>query len=232
MTVDAPTYTHAANERVNSKPPTQTHKWKKSWYISLLAMDGVRGRNPDKSVYWQWMESEVSFTTSNGVDGVKYRCRYKWGNRIHTIDPLYSAIVLLWLAVNAVLPWGEPRLSFQWRSLRVFRGPLSFSHWCGFWALQRKRKRDDGHVHSGSRECHVDLSTWPSSSKWRRRLVSKCKKLYLGRVAHSATRLVSRGALHGYRRLTLSLLRVINVKIPLQPHHKYYSTQYGELDFS
>ena len=32
--------------------------------------------------------------------------------------------------------------------------------------------------------------------------------------------------------LTLSLLRVINVKIPLQPHKKYDITQYGELDFS
>ena len=32
--------------------------------------------------------------------------------------------------------------------------------------------------------------------------------------------------------LTLSLLRVINVKILLQPHKKYDITQYGELDFS
>ena len=32
--------------------------------------------------------------------------------------------------------------------------------------------------------------------------------------------------------LTLSLLRVINVKISLQPHKKYDITQYGELDFS
>ena len=32
--------------------------------------------------------------------------------------------------------------------------------------------------------------------------------------------------------LTLSLLRMINVKFPLQPHQKYYITQYGELDFS
>ena len=32
--------------------------------------------------------------------------------------------------------------------------------------------------------------------------------------------------------LTLSLLRLINVKIPLQPHKKYDITQYGELDFS
>ena len=32
--------------------------------------------------------------------------------------------------------------------------------------------------------------------------------------------------------LTLSLLRVINVKIPLQPHKKYDITQYGELDLS
>ena len=32
--------------------------------------------------------------------------------------------------------------------------------------------------------------------------------------------------------LTLSLPRVINVKIPLQPHKKYDTTQYGELDFS
>ena len=32
--------------------------------------------------------------------------------------------------------------------------------------------------------------------------------------------------------LALSLLRVINVKIPLQPHKKYDITQYGELDFS
>ena len=32
--------------------------------------------------------------------------------------------------------------------------------------------------------------------------------------------------------LTLSLLRVINVNFPLQPHHKYYITQYGELGFS
>ena len=32
--------------------------------------------------------------------------------------------------------------------------------------------------------------------------------------------------------LTLSLLRVINVKIPLQPRKKYDITQYGELDFS
>ena len=35
-----------------------------------------------------------------------------------------------------------------------------------------------------------------------------------------------------WTRLTLSLLRVINVKIPLQPHKKYDITQYGELDFS
>ena len=32
--------------------------------------------------------------------------------------------------------------------------------------------------------------------------------------------------------LTLSLLRVINVKFPLQPNQKYYITQWGELDFS
>ena len=32
------------------------------------------------------------------------------------------------------------------------------------------------------------------------------------------------------KQLTLSLLRVINVKIPLQPHKKYDITQYGELD--
>ena len=32
--------------------------------------------------------------------------------------------------------------------------------------------------------------------------------------------------------LTLSLLRVTNVKIPLQPHKKYDITQHGELDFS
>ena len=32
--------------------------------------------------------------------------------------------------------------------------------------------------------------------------------------------------------LTLSVLTVINVKIPLQPHKKYDITQYGELDFS
>ena len=36
----------------------------------------------------------------------------------------------------------------------------------------------------------------------------------------------------GVKELTLSLLRVINVKIPLQPHKKYDITQYGELDFS
>ena len=36
----------------------------------------------------------------------------------------------------------------------------------------------------------------------------------------------------GGRALTLSLLRVINAKIPLQPHKKYDITQYGELDFS
>ena len=35
-----------------------------------------------------------------------------------------------------------------------------------------------------------------------------------------------------YVLLTLSLLRVINVKFPLQPHKKYDITQYGELDFS
>ena len=35
-----------------------------------------------------------------------------------------------------------------------------------------------------------------------------------------------------YSVLALSLLRVINVKIPLQPHKKYDITQYGELDFS
>ena len=34
------------------------------------------------------------------------------------------------------------------------------------------------------------------------------------------------------RLFTLSLIRVINVKIPLQPHKKYDITQYGELDFS
>ena len=33
-------------------------------------------------------------------------------------------------------------------------------------------------------------------------------------------------------RLTLSLPRVINVKFPLQPHQKYYITQYEELGFS
>ena len=32
--------------------------------------------------------------------------------------------------------------------------------------------------------------------------------------------------------ITLSLPRVINVKFLLQPHQKYYITQYGELDFS
>ena len=32
--------------------------------------------------------------------------------------------------------------------------------------------------------------------------------------------------------LTLSLPRMINVKIPLQPYKKYDITQYGELDFS
>ena len=31
--------------------------------------------------------------------------------------------------------------------------------------------------------------------------------------------------------LTLSLSRVINVKFPLQPHQKYYITQYEELGF-
>ena len=31
---------------------------------------------------------------------------------------------------------------------------------------------------------------------------------------------------------TLSLLRVINFKFPLQPHRKYYITQYEELCFS
>ena len=31
--------------------------------------------------------------------------------------------------------------------------------------------------------------------------------------------------------LTLSLPRVINFKFPLQPHHKYYITQYGDLAF-
>ena len=31
------------------------------------------------------------------------------------------------------------------------------------------------------------------------------------------------------QQLSLSLLRVINVKFPLQPHQKYYITQYGEL---
>ena len=33
-------------------------------------------------------------------------------------------------------------------------------------------------------------------------------------------------------RLTLSLPRVINSKFPLQPHQKYYITQYEELGFS
>ena len=37
---------------------------------------------------------------------------------------------------------------------------------------------------------------------------------------------------HNVLSLTLSLLRVIDVKIPLQPHQKYNITQYGELDFS
>ena len=32
--------------------------------------------------------------------------------------------------------------------------------------------------------------------------------------------------------LTLSLPRVINFQFPLQPHQKYYTTQYGELGFS
>ena len=32
--------------------------------------------------------------------------------------------------------------------------------------------------------------------------------------------------------LTLSFLRVVNVKFLLQPHQKYYITQYGELGFS
>ena len=32
--------------------------------------------------------------------------------------------------------------------------------------------------------------------------------------------------------ITLSLLRVINVKFPLEPHQKYNITQYGELGFS
>ena len=32
--------------------------------------------------------------------------------------------------------------------------------------------------------------------------------------------------------LTLSLPRVINLKFPLQPHQKYYITQYEEFGFS
>ena len=36
----------------------------------------------------------------------------------------------------------------------------------------------------------------------------------------------------GEKGLTLSLPRVINLKFPLQPHQKYYITQYGEFDFS
>ena len=49
--------------------------------------------------------------------------------------------------------------------------------------------------------------------------------LYLGGVSHFLANSLVVG-------LTLSLLRVINVKIPLQPHKKYDITQYGELDFS
>ena len=36
----------------------------------------------------------------------------------------------------------------------------------------------------------------------------------------------------GELQLTLSLPRVINIKLPLQPHQKYYITQYRELGFS
>ena len=32
--------------------------------------------------------------------------------------------------------------------------------------------------------------------------------------------------------ITVSLPRVINFKLPLQPHQKYYITQYEELDLS
>ena len=35
----------------------------------------------------------------------------------------------------------------------------------------------------------------------------------------------------GLKSLTLSLPRLINIKYLLQPHHKYYITQYGELGF-
>ena len=34
-----------------------------------------------------------------------------------------------------------------------------------------------------------------------------------------------------FQGLTLSLLRVINFKFPLQPHQKYYITHYVELGF-
>ena len=40
------------------------------------------------------------------------------------------------------------------------------------------------------------------------------------------------GCVRSIATLTLSLPRVINFKFPLQPHQKYYITQYEELDFS
>ena len=65
------------------------------------------------------------------------------------------------------------------------------------------------------------------------------KKLFFDRFHMGRTSIVFKSrqlygvwALLGLVFLTLSLLRVINVKIPLQPHKKYDMTQYGELDFS
>ena len=56
---------------------------------------------------------------------------------------------------------------------------------------------------------------------------NRCDDVTLGLMMMATTR--KKDVENG---LTLSLLRVINVKIPLQPHKKYDITQYGELDFA
>ena len=50
-------------------------------------------------------------------------------------------------------------------------------------------------------------------------------------AGEAAGELLDRSLL-GVKGLTLSLPRVINFKFPLQPHQKYYTTQYEELRFS
>ena len=64
------------------------------------------------------------------------------------------------------------------------------------------------------------------------RLYCLSMKFHLFRAPNWGKEISHISSLEMMLKLTLSLLRVINVKIPLQPHKKYDITQYGELDFS